>query len=214
MGRPPPILDLRQLREVLTAFLDHTMPACAEIEYRLVGTGAALLHGVAMPAADIDILVRERRSVDAFGSALASFRCLEPPAWLPETQQYYGNYEISGVEVGISTVEVPSEADTIETFGRGPWERFTLLACGPYRVPTVALELRLITELYRDRPDRYEPIIGHLQLTGCDIDFIRRGLHALGLAPEVQEDVLGRLRARAPELPAAGNAGQAAAQPS
>ena len=101
-------------------FLDHTMPTCGQIDYRLVGTGAALLHGVSLPAADIDILVRERQNVDAFGTALAAFRCLEAPAWLAQTQQYYGNYEVNGVEVGISTVEVASEADTIETFGRGP----------------------------------------------------------------------------------------------
>jgi hypothetical protein len=56
--------------------LDHAMPACAQIEYRLVGTGAALLHGVQLPAGDIDILVKEREDVDAFGSALSSFKCL------------------------------------------------------------------------------------------------------------------------------------------
>ena len=153
-----------------------------------------MLHGVSLPAADIDILVRERYGVDTFGSALSSFRCLEAPTWLAETRQYYGNYEVNGVEVGISTVEVASDADTIETFGRGPWEHFTLLACGRYAVPTVALELRLITELFRNRPDRYQPLIQFMQSHGCDLDYIRRGIVAAGLPQTMQDDVLNRLR--------------------
>ena len=190
MGRPGPSLDRARLRETLITVLDHTMPACAHIEYRLVGTGAALLHGVKLPAADVDILVKEREGVDAIGAALSPFRCLSAPAWLPETRQYYGNYEVNGVEVGISTVEIESEADTVETFGRGPWEHFTPIPCGSHTVPTVALELRLITELFRDRPDRYQPIIRYMQAKGCDVDFIHRGIGAAGLPQAVQENVL------------------------
>jgi hypothetical protein len=187
------MLDQARLRETLTAFLDHSMPACASIDYRLVGTGAALLHGVALPAADVDILVRERRSVEVFGAALSAFKCLEAPTWLPEMRQYYANYEINGVEVGISTVEIESDAEAIETFGRGPWEHFTLLRCGPYSVPTVALELRLITELYRSRPDRYQPIIQYLQSHGCDLDYLRRGMAAAGLPRSLLEQVVEKL---------------------
>jgi hypothetical protein len=119
-------------------------------------------------------------------------------------QQYYGNYEVNGVEVGISTVEVASDADTIETFGRGPWEHFTLLTCGRYAVPTVALELRLITELFRNRPDRYQPLIQFMQSHGCDLDYIRRGVVAAGLPPTMQDDVLNKLR----EAPFRSMAGQ------
>lgn len=194
MQRPTPLLSERRLRQTLITVLDHVQPERAQLDYRLVGTGAALLHGVRLPAADVDILVKERRSVDAFCSALASFRCLEAPAWLAEMQQYYGNYDVNGVEVGISTVEIESAADTIETFGRGPWEHFTLLPCGPYLVPTVALELRLITELYRQRPDRYQPLICFLREKGCDVDLVRRGIVAAGLPQAVQDDVLHKLK--------------------
>jgi hypothetical protein len=194
MGHPTPLIDQVQLRETLTAFLDHAMPTCSQIDYRLVGTGAALLHGVTLPAADIDILVKERFHVDVFGSALSPFKCLEAPAWLAETQQYYGNYEVNGIEVGISTVEVASDADTIETFGRGPWEHFMLLRCDQYTVPTVALELRLITELFRNRPDRYQALIQFMQLHGCDLDFIHRGMVAIKLSQTMQDDVLSKLR--------------------
>ena len=154
------LLDRSRLQETLITVLDHTLPIHPDIQYRLVGTGAALLHGVDLPAGDVDLLVKERSDVDAFADALASFECLEPLAWLPDDDQYYANYMVNGVEVGISTVEVETDLDTIETFGSGPWERhYVFLPCGPYRVPTVKLELRLITELYRDRPERYNPII-------------------------------------------------------
>lgn len=193
MGHPVASLDGARFQEALTAFLDHAMPACEQIEYRLVGTGASLLHGVSLPAADIDILVRERSSVDAFGASLSSFRCLEAPAWLECSRQYYGNYEVNGVEVGISTVEVISDTDTRETFGRGPWERFSEIPCGRHVVPTVALELRLITELVRNRPDRYRPLIRHLQRHGCDLEFLRRGFVEADLTQEMRDEVLGEL---------------------
>jgi hypothetical protein len=195
MEHTDPCLDRARLQDTLIAVLDRVLPAYPDIQYRLVGTGAALLHGVDLPAGDVDLTVKERADVDAFCSALSAYECLEPAAWLPHARQYYANYLVNGVEVGISTVEVETESDAIETYGSGPWERhYVLLPCGPYRVPTVRLELRLITELYRDRPERYEPILAHLQAQGCDLGLVRRGL-ALGPLPQaVQEEVLGRLQ--------------------
>ena len=190
-------LNRSRLQDTLIVVLDHVLPLygrTAVRPYRLVGTGAALLHGVELPAGDVDLLVRERTDVDAFDAALAAFECLEPPAWLPEARQYYANYWVNGVEVGVSTVEVESDLDVIETYGPGPWERHTvLLPCGPYRVPTVKLELRLITELYRDRPERYGPLIRHLRAHGCDLDLVRRGLAHIRLSPAMQENVLDQL---------------------
>ncbi len=193
MEHPQSFLDRARLERTLTTVLDHALPACAGFDYRLVGTGAALLQGVELPAGDADILVKERRAVDAFGAALSSFPCLEPPTWLPEARQYYGNWDVGGVQVGVSTVEVESDADTIETFGRGPWEHFVLLPCGPHLVPAVSLELRLMTELYRNRPDRYEPLIQFLRARGCDIGFLRRGIAAAGLSQELQNEALRML---------------------
>lgn len=135
------------------------MPVCAEVEYRLVGTGAALLQGVPLPTGDIDILVKERAHVDAFGSALASYRCLFAPAWMPEDRQYYA-----------------------------------LVSCGPYTIPAVALELRLVSELLRDRPDRSTPLIQHMGVNGCDTELVRRGMEARSLPQALQEHVLGQLK--------------------
>ena len=188
------MLSPQQLRDTLVTVLDHSMPACAQIEYRLVGTGAALLQGVLLPTGDIDILVKERQSVDAFGSALASFKCRFSPAWMPEARQYYADYEVNGVGVGISTVEVETESDGLECVGRGPWEHYVLVSCGPYTIPAVALELRLVSELLRDRPDRYTPLIQHMRERGCDIELVRRGMEARGLPQALQEKVLGQLK--------------------
>jgi hypothetical protein len=118
---------------------------------------------------------------------------LEAPVWLAEARQYFARYEVNGVKVEISTVEVASDADTIETFGRGPWEHFSLLPCGHYTVPTVGLELRLITELVRNRPDRYQPLIQFMQMRGCDLDLIHRGIVASGVAQTMQEEILSKL---------------------
>jgi hypothetical protein len=194
MARSGPMLDRALLVETLTLVLDHVLPSRAGIAYRLVGTGAAMLHGVDLPVGDLDITLKERSDVDAFGVALSSFDCLEAPAWLPETRQYYANYAVNGVEVGLSTVEVETDSDTIETYGPGLWEKhYCLLPCGPYQVPTVNLELRLITELYRDRPDRYTPLIAHLREHGCDLDLVRRGLSGGRLSQDTVDRVLKQL---------------------
>lgn len=194
MAHPAPLLDQHRLRETLISMLDCVMPACAHIEYRLVGTGVLLMHGIKAPAADVDLLVKRREEVDAFGAALASCECLIAPAWLPEARQYYGSYRVNGAEVEISTVEIDADTDFIETFGRGPWEFFVSLSCGSYTVPVVALELRLITELSRNRPDRYEPIISYMQANGCDFDFIQRGMETTGLPQDLQTHVLTQLK--------------------
>ena len=125
----------------LSSVLDCLRRSRTVVDYRLVGTGAALLHGADLPVGDIDILVRERGAVDAIGSGLAGFECPDRPAWLPDARQYYANYRVGGVEVGISTV---------------------------------ALELRLHTELHRNRPDRYEPILAYMAQHGCDRELLER----------------------------------------
>jgi hypothetical protein len=186
-------LTLDQLRATLVAVLDRAMPACARFEWRLVGTGAALLRGVVLPAADVDLLVRQREAVDGFAAALRDFPCLEPANWLPEARQYYANFDVNGVEVGISTVEWDTDADGLECVGPGPWAHYALLPCGPRAVPTVALELRLVSELARGRPDRAEPILVFLRERGCDTALVRQGMQARGLPEPQQADVIRRL---------------------
>jgi hypothetical protein len=188
------MLSLQQLRDTLVIVLDHAMPACADVEYRLVGTSAALLQGVSLPAGDIDLLVKERANVDAFGAALASYQCLFAPAWMPHSGQYYAEYDVNRVGVQISTVEAETASDAIECLGSGPWEHYVLVPCGPYTIPAVGLELRLISELARNRPDRSMPLIQHMRVHGCDIELVRRGMAAHSLPQALQEHVLDQLK--------------------
>lgn len=185
------MLDKKLVEETLKTVLDKVKPEARGVEYRFLGTGAALLHGVALPAGDIDILVKERRGVDVFSEALTCFDCLVAPMFLEDMRQYYAEFRVNGVEVGISTVEIETDVDWIETYGSGPWTHYVLLPCGPRLVPTVKLELRLITELYRNRPERYEPIIEFLEKKGFDESLLRRGTK--DLPKDMQQKVLSRL---------------------
>jgi hypothetical protein len=85
--------------------------------------------------------------------------------WLPQANQYYASSRWAA-RVEFSTVEVASEADTVETFGAA-LGALLLLPWGPTSAGR-GLELRLLTELRRGRPDRYEPLIAHLRQRGCD----------------------------------------------
>jgi hypothetical protein len=188
------MLTKEQLQETILLILDHCIPTCSQMDYRLVGTGAALLQGVQLPTADIDILVKDRESVNTFSSSLSTFKCLFAPNWIKESRQFYSEYEVNGVGVGISTVEVDTESDGLECVGYGPWKHFTLVPCGPYNIPAVALELRLVSELIRNRPDRYKPLIQHMQVNGCDVELVGRGMVARGLPQDLQEKVFNQLK--------------------
>jgi hypothetical protein len=63
MSRPGPTLDRARLVETQILVLDHALPSCADLAYRLVGTGAAMLHGVDLPVGDLDLLFLERAGV-------------------------------------------------------------------------------------------------------------------------------------------------------
>ncbi len=189
MAGTRPLRDVTDLRRVLGEVLSR-MP---DLRYRLVGTAAALLQGVNLPAGDVDILVKTRPEVDAFAASCADLPCLTPPTYLAQARQYYAAYDFHGVEVGISTVEGEADSDGIECLGRGPWEHFVAIECGSYAVPAVGLELRLVSELTRRRPDRAQPLIEHMRRTGCDLALVRRGMVARGHTPEVIEEVLAAL---------------------
>jgi hypothetical protein len=188
-----PLRDAVELRQVLTLVLDRLDKTPREGKYRLVGTAAALLHGVPLPAGDIDLLFSERADVDRFGRALLSFPCLHRPSWLPEARQYFAEYAIEGIGVSASTVEQTIDIDTHECVGPGPWHHYTLIACDRHAVPTVTLELRLLTELTRNRPDRSDPLSDHLRRHGCDLALVDRGLRDRNLPTGQRQAILQQL---------------------
>ena len=144
-------VEHEKLMSVLCEVLDKAEFLMKPEGYRLVGTAAAVLQGVEVPARGINFLMRDREGVDALHLALSEYHVDVPPTHLPESSQYWASYFIDGVHVDASTVEVESDSDTVETFGRGPWHHFTPVACGTHSVPAVALELRVHTDLHRER---------------------------------------------------------------
>jgi hypothetical protein len=191
-GRP--LRDRAELLKTLSLVLDLLDPGTTGFEYRLVGTGAALAQGVHLPTGDIDILVARREEVDRFAAALAGFPCLEPPEWLPQARQYFTHFEIDGIDVGASTVEVPTNAKAIECIGSGPWQHYVSITTAQHTVPAVALELRLVSELIRNRPDRYTPLIEHMRSNGADIELVQQSMREREVDPARQRQILNRLQ--------------------
>ncbi|SEH35674.1 hypothetical protein [Magnetospirillum fulvum] len=159
----------------------------------LIGTAADLLRGVPIKPGDVDFLARTRADVDRFARALAAYRCLTPPTWMPCCVQYYAAFEVDGVQVDISTVESPSQSTFIEAFGSGPWTHFSEIAVGDTRVAVVAPELRLATELCRDRKDQAESIAAWMRDHGYDAPLLRNAMDARGIDAATQSSVMASI---------------------
>ncbi len=100
MGTGAATLGLVEVMSALETALTALKAAGADPAYRVGGTGAALLQGVRLPVGDLDLLVAQRKDVDAFAAALSSFPCLCTPSWLPESAQYFTRYEVNGAMTG------------------------------------------------------------------------------------------------------------------
>jgi hypothetical protein len=184
---------LEDLRRVLPLVLDQVDPDALGVKYRLGGTAAALAQGVQLPVGDVDILVARRVEVDQFAAALSRFTCLVAPVWLPEGQQYFARLRVEEIDVEVSTVERSVDTDTFECIGRGPWEHYVEVRFGTHVVPVVRLELRLVSELVRDRPDRYVPLIEHMRSHGADLLLVQKAMSDRAVDPLLQERVLRQL---------------------
>ncbi|ABD88723.1 hypothetical protein [Rhodopseudomonas palustris] len=182
-------LTAGQLRHTLTIVLGLAKQE-GGFSYRLIGTAADLLRGVPIAPGDIDFLASARADVDRFARALAAYRCLTPPTWMPCCVQYYAAFEVDGVQVDASTVESASQSTCIEAFGSGPWTHFSEIAVGDTRVAVVAPELRLATELCRNRNDRAEIITRWMRDHGCDARLLRNAMDARGIDAATQSSVM------------------------
>lgn len=191
-----PLSGLAQLREILAMVLDRVARTGQAADYRLVGTSAALLQGVPLVAGDVDILVARRGDVDAIAAVLPPSACRAAPAWEPENRQYFARYALDGTDVEISTVEWPVSHDTAECTGAGPWRHYVSVACGTHDVPAVRLELRLVTELVRDRPDRAAALTAHMRAHGADLSLLQRAMTDQAVPPARQRLVLDALQRR------------------
>ncbi|WP_161952609.1 hypothetical protein [Actinoplanes sp. TFC3] len=187
-------MDRMRAQQILRTVLDRVQIAAASpVDNRLVGTGAALLQGVSLPVGDLDILVAQRCDVDRCAAALADFACLHPPHWLAGAQQYYAEFVVSGERVGFSTVEWPTPFATVECAGSGPWQHWVPVTVGDHEVRAVRLELRLVSELLRERPDRYEPLLDHLIGTGLDDALLLQAMADREVPEPLREHVTRRI---------------------
>jgi hypothetical protein len=186
--------SLAQLQQILVNVLDRVAETRATVGYRLVGTSAALLQGVPVDAGDIDILVARRIEVDTIAAALSPFTCRTAPEWLPDARQYFARYLVDDIDVEISTVEWPTNFDTVECIGTGPWRHYVSVACGTHNVPAVRLELRLVTELIRDRPDRATALIAHLRSQGADFGLLRESMTDRAVPSDQRRRILDELQ--------------------
>ena len=152
-----------------------------------------MVHGVDLPAGDIDILLKDRAGIDAFSVSLSSFECLTTPQFLEGSKKYFSAFRINGVEVEFSTVEGQTESETHECTGSGPWVHYKIVSCGGHQVPVVCLELRLITEWSRHRPDRSSPIIQFMQSHGFDRELLARRLKDRGFSEIEQVNLLKQI---------------------
>ena len=94
-----------------------------------------------------------------------------------------------------STVESPDSGPS-ECTGAGPWEHFDLTPLGGYLVPTVAMELRLVSELVRNRSDRIDPLVVFLRDRGYDSGLLERSIEHRSVAEEIRANVLAELARR------------------
>jgi hypothetical protein len=197
MSYPAAIIDPM---DPFAAVLETLAAAAPDVPYRLVGTAAARAQGVDLPTGDVDILLADRRSVDAFAVALAAFPCLDPPSWMPDARQYIARFDVHGMPVELSTVEWPAATDTVECAGTGPWRHYISVPVAGRALPAVRLELRLASELLRNRPDRYQPLIDHMLHHGADFELALRAARDRDVDPALQKYAAARFA----NAPAAG----------
>jgi hypothetical protein len=163
-------------------------------DVRLVGTASSAMRGIDLRANDVDILFRDRSGVDSwFGALSAHLDVGSPPGWIADSQQYFARMHDGEVTIELSTVEIETDADTMECFGEGPWRHFDLVPCGAGNVPAVATELRLITEVSRGRTDHCRAIIDYLRDVGCDVALVQRGLVQAEVAQDATLQIIAEL---------------------
>src|SRR5262249_22976621 len=110
------------------------------------------------------------------------------PAWQqnPGFGQHFAEFDVDGVRLELSTVEPdPGSALAIgECVGELPWSHVDSVEIDGVRIRLVASELRLLTEVARDRIDRAAAIFRYLEATGYDGELLATARATL--PPELQ----------------------------
>jgi hypothetical protein len=178
-----------QITTALDLVLDRLHAPSPGRRYALIGTAAAVLHGVPTTAADIDIAVEHRATVDEaarlFGAAT--------PVWIPHSSQYFCAVKVQDIRVEFSTVENQKPSTHREAGGNGAYLHARAVRLDRHHIPAVRLELRLATEVARDRQDQTRHLIGHLREHGFDKDLLTHAFTAANVPAARQNTVLNAL---------------------
>jgi hypothetical protein len=160
---------------------------------RIVGTASSLLRGVEVPAGDVDILAKDRATVEQLAREAddAGATCEAGPRWIdtPFGGQYIADYRVGGVLVQISTVElsIPDPSYVAECAGDAAWLHFDTIQIDGYVIPVVASELRLLSDVIRGRPDRWLPTASFLAKVGYDERLLSAAM--TGVPSELETEV-------------------------
>lgn len=192
-GRARALQGPDELRRLFSLILDQVDPDTLGLAYRLVGTGAALAQGVPLPVGDVDIPVGRRGDVDRFAAGLSGFPCLDAPSGFPTRDSTSRGSGSTGPMWRSVRSSGKPDTDTFECTGRGPWEHCVRVGFGRHVVPVVRLELRLVSELVRNRPDRIAPLIEHMRVHGADLPLLQRAMSERGVEPKLQARVMEQL---------------------
>ncbi len=186
-----------RVRNALQTVIGRCRDDGGPFSYCLIGTAAACLRGAPLVARDIDLLAKDRTDVDTFARALADYPCLRPPSWLADARQYIAAFAVDGTTVEASTVEWPTSSAYLEALGDGPWRFSSEIAVGTVSIRTVAPELRLATELRRERPDHVAALTAWLGERGYDPKLLDHAMAAQGI-DEPRKSAIRAALARAP----------------
>ncbi len=191
---------LRQVLEVTHEPLSH-----AKVGWAVIGSGASTLQGCRLPPADIDILFAEPEGVHQFAQFMSVFavprRPREGELWLSSREQpvafeppdpqkevwNFGRWMIADCKIEAAHIARPAgdpsmAQDWICEPGPRIWPHIRHVPFGRYQVPVVPLEIRLGTELLRERKERVDEIVAVLQGQGHDRELLRQALSRQHLA--------------------------------
>ena len=143
---------------------------------RLVGTASSALRGIELPVGDVDVLAKDRETVDELVTVSGS-----PPATLIETPfgyQYLADHRLGGVPVQFSTVEsnAAGRKRLAECVGEAPWRYFSLGTSGWSGGTGRRLGTSAASDLMRGRDDRWRPIAAHLLASGFDLELLSQAV--------------------------------------